>query len=167
MRFGPLVALVILAGIGAADGIGKDQPAPTSRGRRRSRSAQLGDGPVPVTVEIVKKETVPVYRQGIGMCTLSTVTVRSQIDGRLISVDFVEGQNVRKGGCAGAHRPRCLPRRNTIRRSQKKRRNEATLANARIDLQRYKTLAQENAGPKNQADQAARGCPARRTGKGG
>ena len=106
-----------------------------------------------MTVDIVKKQTVPVYREGIGnVQALYTITVRSQIDGRLISVDFVEGQIVHKGDVLARIDP-------TVYQAQydqavaKKAQDEAMLANARIDLVRYQRLAQTNAGPQQQADQ--------------
>jgi membrane fusion protein, multidrug efflux system len=51
-----------------------------------------------VTVEVVRKRTTPVYRQGIGTIQAPyTITMRAQIDGRLSTVDFDEGQDLRKG----------------------------------------------------------------------
>src|SRR5262245_20191989 len=67
------------------------------RGGGGRRGQQL-DGPAPVTVASVSKRSVPVYREGIGnVQPLNAVIVRSQVDGRLMSLAFEEGQNVRKG----------------------------------------------------------------------
>ena len=160
MRFGSiLTTAVLIAGAGAAYWYlfttGAQSPkAPTTRAEGR-RAAKRDSGPVPVTVEVVKQETVPVYRDGIGnVQALFTVTVRAQVDGRLNSVEFNEGQEVRKGDVLARIDP-------TIYQAQydqavaKKAQDEATLANARIDLQRYRRLAQTNAGPQQQADQQA------------
>jgi len=158
MRFGPVLTFAVLAGAAAAGWYWlKDTGAPAAqptRGEGR-RAAQRSNGPVPVSVEIVKKETVPVYREGIGnVQALNTVTVRAQIDGRLMSVDFAEGQEVRKGDVLARIDP-------TVYKAQydqavaKKAQDQATLANARIDLVRYQKLAQTNAGPQQQADQQA------------
>lgn len=160
MRFGPVLAFVLLASAGAAgwywlnEAPAPTQKNPTSRSEGR-RAALRRDGPVPVTVETVKRETVPVYRDGIGnVQALYTVTVRTQIDGRLTSVDFKEGQEVHKGDVLARIDP-------TVYKAQydqavaKKAQDQATLANARLDLQRYQRLAQSNAGPQQQADQQA------------
>ena len=113
------------------------------------------DVPPPVVVAGVKTETVTVYREGIGTVqSLAAVTVRSQVDGRLMSVEFVEGQTVQKGQVLARIDP-------TVYQAQydqavaKKAQDEATLANARLDLQRYQRLAASNAGPKQQSDQQA------------
>jgi membrane fusion protein, multidrug efflux system len=157
MRYGSLLTFAILASAAAggwywlADLPPQRSPPPRGEGRRGAQR----DGPVPVTIEAVKKETVPVYREGIGnVQALYTVTVRAQVDGRLISVDFAEGQELRKGDVLARIDP-------TIYKAQydqamaKKAQDQATLANARIDLQRYQKLAQSNAGPQQQADQQA------------
>jgi multidrug efflux system membrane fusion protein len=156
MRYGTVLTIAALACAAAAGWYWlKDSPAPPQGPPQSRRSAQRSAGPVPVTVETVKKETVPVYREGIGnVQALNTVTVRAQVDGRLMSVDFVEGQEVRKGDVLARIDP-------TIYKAQydqavaKRAQDQATLANARLDLQRYRKLAQANAGPQQQADQQA------------
>src|SRR5215470_19792987 len=157
MRLGPIVTVLLLAAIGVvgwyelADA--PVQEPPPSRGAGR-RAAQR-DSVVPVTVEAVKKETVPVYREGIGnVQALATVTVRAQVDGRLTSVEFVEGQDVRKGDVLARIDP-AIYKAQYDQAVAKKAQDEATLANARIDLLRYQKLALANAGPQQQADQQA------------
>ena len=157
MRFGPLLTVIFIAGAAAAGWHWlNDEPLQSEAPRRgEGRRSVPRDTPVPVAVEAVKLATVPVYREGIGnVQALYTVTVRAQIDGRLISVDFVEGQHVRKGDVLARIDP-------TVYKAQydqavaKRAQDQATLANARIDLQRYSRLAQTNAGPQQQADQQA------------
>src|SRR5436309_3487156 len=64
---------------------------------RQGRNAQ-GDGPVPVIAAVAKRADVPVYLDGVGTTrALNTVTVRSQVDGKLISVAYTEGQEVQQG----------------------------------------------------------------------
>jgi multidrug efflux system membrane fusion protein len=80
------------------------------------------------------------------------VTVRAQIDGRLLEVAFREGQNVKAGDVLARIDPAPLQAaldQALARLAQ----NEATLANARLDLDRYERLAATNAGPRQQADQ--------------
>src|SRR4051812_38573726 len=63
------------------------------RSQPQTRSA--APVPVPVTVAPVAQQDVPIFFQALGTVQASyTVSVRSQIDGKLQSVDFVEGQAV-------------------------------------------------------------------------
>jgi len=56
------------------------------------------DLPVPVLAATPSIKDIPVYLDGVGSVrALNTVTVRSQVDGKLIAVNFVEGQDVKKG----------------------------------------------------------------------
>ena len=157
MRFGPFLSVILIAGTaGGAWYWLQDVPSPTGAGPRGDgrRGAQR-DGPVPVTVATVRKDTVPVYREGIGnVQALYTVTVRAQIDGRLMSVDFTEGQEVRKGDVLARIDPTTF-KAQYDQAVAKRAQDQATLANARIDLQRYRKLALTNAGPQQQADQQA------------
>ena len=53
------------------------------------------DGPVPVLAAVASRADVPVYFDGVGSSrALNTVTVRAQVDGKLMSVNFKEGQDV-------------------------------------------------------------------------
>ena len=157
MRLGPALTIVILAAASVAGWYWlKDTPAQEATpSRGAGRRAALKDGVVPVTVETVKKQTVPVYREGIGnVQALYTVTVRAQVDGRLTSVEFTEGQDVRKGDVLARIDP-AIYKAQYDQALAKKAQDEATLANARLDLVRYQKLASTNAGPQQQADQQA------------
>jgi multidrug efflux system membrane fusion protein len=79
------------------------------------------------------------------------VTVRSQVDGKLIAVKFTEGQDVKKGDVLGEIDP-ALYQATYDQAVAKKAQDEAQLANQRIDLTRYEQLAASNAGSKQQAD---------------
>jgi len=110
------------------------------------------DGPVVITAFDMRTADVPVTLDAIGTAqALNTVTVRSQVDGKLIEVNFKEGQDVKAGDVLARIDP-------TTYQAQydqavaKKAQNEALLANAKIDLDRYSRLAQGNFGPKQQAD---------------
>jgi multidrug efflux system membrane fusion protein len=155
MRYGRLFAVVLLAGAGAGGWHWLADPASQQAGAPRKESRRVAQrvGPVPVTVAEVRKETVPVYREGIGnVLALYTVTVRAQVDGRLIGVDFVEGQMVRKGDVL-ARIDQTIYKAQYDQAVAKKAQDVATLANARVDLARYQRLALSNAGPQQQADQ--------------
>ncbi|HRY03726.1 MAG TPA: efflux RND transporter periplasmic adaptor subunit [Beijerinckiaceae bacterium] len=110
------------------------------------------DGPVVITAFDLRNADVPVTLDAIGTAqALNTVTVRSQVEGKLIEVAFKEGQDVKAGDVLARIDP-------TTYQAQydqavaKKAQDEAQLANARIDLERYTRLAQGNFGPKQQAD---------------
>jgi multidrug efflux system membrane fusion protein len=124
------------------------QGAGTQAGGRRPR----GDGPVPVLATVAETSDVPVYFDGVGSSrALNTVTVRAQIDGKLMSVNFKEGQDV-------DHDFVLAEIDSTIYQAQfdqavaKKAQDEAVLANARLDLERYGRLQQTNSATRQQYD---------------
>jgi multidrug efflux system membrane fusion protein len=99
-----------------------------------------------------RKGDIRVFVDGIGsVSALSTVTVRSLVDGRLISVNFKEGQTVAKDGLLAIIDPRPFEAQQTQATGQLER-DQALLANARHDLLRYDTLWSQNAIPKQQYD---------------
>ena len=107
---------------------------------------------MPVLAARAARADVPVYLGAVGTVKpLNTVTVRPQVDGKLISVNFKEGQDVKQGDVLARIDP-------TIYKAQldqalaKKAQDEAQLANARNDLARYEKLAASNAINSQQAD---------------
>ncbi|MDX2203672.1 MAG: efflux RND transporter periplasmic adaptor subunit [Hyphomicrobiaceae bacterium] len=159
MRYGSVLAGLAIIGVGVAGWYwfkeGPPSQAPGGFGGKRAAFKGNPNAPVPVSVEPVRQETVPLYREGIGnVQALSTVTVRSQIDGRLIAVEFTEGQMVKKGDVLARIDP-AIYKAQYDQAVAKKAQDMASLANARIDLQRYQRLAQSNAGSQQQADQQA------------
>jgi multidrug efflux system membrane fusion protein len=111
-----------------------------------------GEEAVPVLAVAATRADVPLYIDGVGTIkALNTVTVRPQVDGKLIKVSYKEGQDVEAGYVLAEIDP-------TIYQAQydqavaKKAQDEALLANAKIDLERYERLAKTNAAPKQQAD---------------
>jgi multidrug efflux system membrane fusion protein len=110
------------------------------------------DLPVPVLAAIPRIQDVPVYLDGVGSVrALNNVIVRAQVDGKLISVNFTEGQDVRKGDVLGQIDP-VIYKAQYDQAVAKKAQDEAQLANMRLDLARYQQLAASNAGSKQQAD---------------
>ena len=110
------------------------------------------DLPVPVLAATPRVQDVPVYLEGVGSVrALNTVTVRAQVDGKLIAVNFVEGQDVKKGDVLGEIDP-AIYQAQYDQAVAKKAQDEALLANQRLDLARYQQLAATNAGSKQQAD---------------
>src|SRR5580704_1316149 len=90
---------------------------------------------VPVLAATAKLADVPVYFDGVGTAkALNTVTVRSQVDGKLIKISFTEGQDVDKGYVLAKIDPVTYQAAydQTV---AKKAQDEAQLANARLDLE--------------------------------
>ena len=108
--------------------------------------------PVPVLATLAKTADVPVYLDGVGTAkALNTVTVRPQVDGKLIKVAFVEGQDVEKGFILAKVDPvtyQAMYDQTVAKKAQ----DEAQLANAKLDLERYTKLAITNAVNKQQLD---------------
>ncbi len=121
------------------------------------QSANRGAGarpdlPVPVLAATPRMQDVPVYLDGVGSVrALNNVIVRAQVDGKLIAVNFTEGQDVKKGDVLGEIDP-VIYKAQYDQAVAKKAQDEALLANQRIDLARYQQLAASNAGSKQQAD---------------
>lgn len=104
--------------------------------------------PVPavsVTSAQVKRENVPIGVAGVGTVqAMATVTVKPRVDGQLDRVGFVEGEDVKAGQLLAQIDPRTFQAQLQQAMAQKSR-DEAQLANARLDLQRYEGLIKENA----------------------
>jgi membrane fusion protein, multidrug efflux system len=56
------------------------------------------DDTIPVVTEKARRQDLPVYLSGLGKAqALNTVTIRAQVDGKIVQVNFHEGQDVRSG----------------------------------------------------------------------
>jgi membrane fusion protein, multidrug efflux system len=121
------------------------------KGKRGFGAATPGEA-VPVLAVAAKVADVPVYLDGVGTArALNTVTVRAQVDGKLLSLSFTEGQEVPKGFLLAKIDPatyQALYDQAVAKKAQ----DEATLANAKLDLERYLRLAASNAVNKQQLD---------------
>jgi multidrug efflux system membrane fusion protein len=112
------------------------------RGQPQTRSA-ASPGPVPVTVAPVAQQDVPIFLQALGTVQASyTVSVRSQIDGKLQSVNFTEGQAVHKGDTLAQIDPRAL-QAVLDQAVAKKAQDAAQLVAAEKDLARFKELGRK------------------------
>jgi multidrug efflux system membrane fusion protein len=89
-----LVTLLILGGLGYVGWSAFQSKQPARTGRFQMPASAT----VPVLAATPRTEDVPVYLDGVGTVrALYTVTVRAQVDGKLLSVNFIEGQDVKKG----------------------------------------------------------------------
>jgi len=101
---------------------------------------------------VAKKSDVAVYFDGVGSSrALNTVTVRAQVDGKLMSVNFKEGQDVGQDFVL-AEIDSTIYQAQFDQAVAKKAQDEAQLANARLDLERYGRLTQTNSATRQQFD---------------
>jgi multidrug efflux system membrane fusion protein len=115
-------------------------------------SAPHAAAPVAVTMATVQAQNQPILRTGVGTVTAAaSVTVKARIDGQLDAVGFTEGQDVKAGQVLARLDPRTLQAQLGQAQAQQAR-DEAQLANARVDLQRYTHLVSEDAATAQQLD---------------
>ncbi len=108
--------------------------------------------PAPVSVQAVRSGDLPVYLNGLGsVVPVNTVTVRSRVDGQLMTVAFREGQEVARGSLLAQIDPRPFQVQLSQAEGQLQRDKELLL-NARLDLERYKTLWSQDSIPRQQLD---------------
>src|SRR5712672_2936396 len=138
------ITLLILGGLGYV--------AWTSLQQKQAANRARPDLPVPVLAATPRVQDVPVYLDGVGAVrALNNVLVRSQVDGKLIAVNFTEGQDVKKGDVLAEIDP-VLYKAAFDQAVAKKAQDVAQLANQRLDLARYQQLSATNAGSRQQYD---------------
>src|SRR5580704_11697322 len=98
--------------------------------------------PIRVTIAPVEKTDFPVYLTGLGTVQgFNTVLVRTRVDGQIDKVAFKEGQLVKQGDLLVEIDPR--PYQAALDQAKaKKAQDEANLANANLDLQRFTQLGE-------------------------
>jgi multidrug efflux system membrane fusion protein len=115
---------------------GQEQATAASNAQKAARPA------VRVTIAPVEKADFPVYLTGLGTVQgFNTVVVRTRVDGQIDKIGFKEGQLVNQGDLIVEIDPR--PFRAALDQAKaKKAQDEANLANANLDLQRYTKLGE-------------------------
>jgi multidrug efflux system membrane fusion protein len=117
---------------------------------KSTKAAAPPPPPIPVVAATSHQGDIGVYYSGLGAVTpLATVTVKSRVDGQLMSVLYREGDTVHQGDLLveiddGPYRAALTQAEGQLMRDQ------AALENARIDLIRYQQLVPQKAIPEQQ-----------------
>jgi multidrug efflux system membrane fusion protein len=137
-----LLVLLIVAGIAWWTRQEAKPPAGSSR-----ETAAMSIVPA-----VVGKGDIGINLNALGTVTsLATVTVRTQISGYLMKIDFTEGQDIKKGGLLAEIDPR--PYEAALAQAKGNlARDQALLKGAQVDLTRYQGLAAQNAVPHQTLD---------------
>lgn len=153
---GRLIALLALAALGGLAWFLTHRPADAPAGTRAAGPGGPGGGPA-TTVGIAAATTadIPIVIEALGTVTPpATVTVRPQVSGVLKEVRFREGQDVKAGDVLAVIDPR--PFELALMQAEGQRqRDEAQLALARLTLQRYQTLLQQDSIARQDVDTQA------------
>jgi membrane fusion protein, multidrug efflux system len=136
--------VLFIAVVGAAGYYGWSHfygPQAQARAEAAQKSAARPSA-VPVSVSQVEKVDFPVYLTGLGTVqAFNTVVVRTRVDGQIDKIAFQEGQMVQQGDLLAEVDPR--PFQAALDQAKaKKVQDEANLANANLDLQRYTKLGE-------------------------
>jgi membrane fusion protein, multidrug efflux system len=125
----------------------KNDTPPAAGGRRGAAG-----GTVTVNVATAKKGDIGVYLNAIGTVTpVYTASITSQVNGQVIAVNYHEGQSVKKGDSLVEINP--LPFQATLMQAEGTlERDQNVLAQAKMDLARYRDAWSRNAIPKQTLD---------------
>jgi multidrug efflux system membrane fusion protein len=116
---------------------------PGTTGGRKGR----GGGLAPVVAAMVRRGNIGVYVTGLGTVSpINTITIKSRVDGQLMNVNYQEGALIHQGDPLMEIDTRPYQVQLDQATGQQMR-DQALLDNAKVDLQRYETLLQQNAIP--------------------
>jgi multidrug efflux system membrane fusion protein len=110
-----------------------------------AKNQKKGAGATPVVAARARRGNIGVYYPGLGAVTpIYTVMVKSRVDGQLMSVNYKEGDLVKKDDLLLELDPR--PYQAALDQAEGQLiRDQATLDNAKVDLARYDKLLKQNA----------------------
>jgi multidrug efflux system membrane fusion protein len=147
-RFVLISVLVLLVVAGGVWWSRQDSAPQQAAGGAGGRNA----APMSIVPEVVGKGDIGINLNALGTVTsLATVTIRSQISGYLMKIDFKEGDEVNKGDLLAEIDSR--PFEATLAQAKGQlARDEAMLKGAQVDLTRYQGLAAQNAVPRQTLD---------------
>ena len=128
-----VAVVLVLAAVVAVWRLNSGVEAPQAR-------AQTPPPGIPVTAGTVAIEDVPVFLHGIGTVqAYNSVAIKSRVDGQIVKVEFKEGQDIKDGDLLFQIDPR--PYQAALEQAQAaKQKDEAQLAGAKLDLERYSKL---------------------------
>jgi multidrug efflux system membrane fusion protein len=118
----------------------------------KPKAQASGPPPVPVVMTAAGQQDVPIYFNALGtVMALNTVAIRAQVTGQLVSIDFRQGQDVKKGDVLAKIDP--APFKATLDQAvAKKAQDQALLIDAQKDLVRFKTLVVKNVETQQNVD---------------
>ena len=144
--------LPVVPGLTKVDQAGDGATADEGGGKRRGGKRGVPDGPIPVLVASAEIADVPVTADVLGTVqATNTVTVKSQVDGKLLALEFKDGQDVQRGDVLARIDPATFQAA-FDQAVAKKAQDQAQLANGQADLTRYQKLAATQYGSAQQAD---------------
>ncbi len=145
-----VLAIVVLA-VGAWLWLGHSSEEQTKAKGRGDPNART----MPVVAAAARSGNIDVHVNALGtVVPRNMVVVRTRVDGQLMSVGFNEGQTVKAGDVLAQIDPRPFQVQLAQANGQMAR-DQAQLANARIDLERYRTLLAQDSISKQQVDTQA------------
>ena len=158
-RWGAALAVVIIAGAAywfwhdrGTSGSSAPAAGQGPQGPGGARHGRFGGALAPVQAATATEQAVPRYLTGLGTVTAAnTVTVRSRVDGQLLSLHFQEGQQVKAGDLLAQIDPSQFKVALAQAQGQLAK-DQATLANARRDLARYQQLVKTNLVSRQELD---------------
>ena len=119
---------------------------------RRPAAVASAPAPIPVTAALAERQDMPEIVNAIGTVqSIDGVSVQARVNGPIVKVEFAPGQDVKEGQELFLIDPR--PYQAALDSAQAQlAHDQGVLAEAQLDLTRYRLLAQQNSIAKQQAE---------------